>query len=130
MENKQPKEKKTKAGAKPKGDLLKSELVQSKVTKAERIIIDEKRALTNIGSMSEFVSAVLLNYENKLKKPPKDIVEFKAQVRSLGINMNQIARSLNSKQAAFLNTEEVKARLDTTLKTLNEILFQLKKHYE
>lgn len=81
---------------------------------------------SSANSLSEFVELVSLKEFNTLRKERPEILQFKAEIRKIGINVNQIAKQVNT-TFGHLNMKEITTKLEEIEGELRKLLKEMAK---
>jgi hypothetical protein len=101
-----------------------SEILQIRVSPIERAKIEAKADQASM-VMSEYLRGVALKPKLKITQTRDVDFETRHQLRSIGVNMNQIAKALNAKQEALPSslvdaTEKLSAIFDVIYADITE----------
>jgi hypothetical protein len=84
-------------------------------------LVNEEKAKYDLSISQFFIQKALTKGTVKTEKKTIDYKEWKSELNRVGVNINQIARNVNSKNVAFLNHDDAKV-----FKELIEILIDFK----
>jgi len=76
-------------------------------------------------STTAYVKITSLKKTSLLLREPKSDIETVAQIRKIGVNVNQIAKQVNSLKDSLPNSEEIMKGLDVQLKALHDIISKI-----
>lgn len=96
-------------------------------TKNEYARIEGISESLNYSSTTAYIKAASLSKSKKieqLKKPNKDIALVKGELNKIGVNINQLARSLNT-QAGNINMTDLEKKIEAAFAHLRIIYDQL-----